>query len=184
MLRWKSLGLILLLPAVVAQAEIYRSVDAKGNVLFSDVPAPKAERVRLPPLSIIPGMSPEDMARANGSADAARTSSARPNSYRVSLSSPAANSTLRKPIDTLEIAASTDVALAAGDQLSLLLDGAPLSNGNSASVPTERLERGAHVVQARVIGSNGRVLGEQSVTVFVQQPSKLLSPSVQKAPKR
>jgi hypothetical protein len=69
MLRWKILGLILLLPAMAAQAEIYRSVDAKGNVLFSDVPAPKAERVRLPPLSIIPGMSPEDMARANGSND-------------------------------------------------------------------------------------------------------------------
>ncbi|MEY2864532.1 MAG: hypothetical protein RLY58_2239 [Pseudomonadota bacterium] len=180
MLRWKILGLILLLPAMAAQAEIYRSVDAKGNVLFSDVPAPKAERVRLPPLSIIPGMSPEDMARANGSNDSPRAAS-RPTSYRISFSAPAANLNLRKPSDTLEIAVNTDPALASSDQLNLMIDGVPLSGSNSASVPTERLDRGAHVVQARVTNQNGRVLGEQSVTVFVQQFSKIPATAVKTA---
>lgn len=186
MLRCKglslSLSLVVLLPAMAAQAEIYRSVDAKGNVLFSDVPAPKAERVRLPPLSIIPGMSPEDMARANG--DAPRANAVRVGSYRLSLTSPVANTVLHKPIDTLEINANTDVTLSNGDQIVLLLNGAFLANGNSASVATERLDRGAQVVQARVTSPNGRVLAEQSVTVFVQQPSKLASAASQKTPKR
>jgi hypothetical protein len=179
MLRWKYIGLIFGLVVSSAHAEIYRSVDANGNVLFSDMPAANAERVRLPPLSIVPGMSADDLARANSRGDVAKQSASRPNSYKVSFTAPSANQSFRKPSDIIEVAVDTDVDLATGDQMSLFLDNAPLTAGFNASIPTESLDRGAHVLTARVT-SNGRVLGEQSVTVYVQQVSKMNQPQSKK----
>jgi hypothetical protein len=179
MLRWTFIGLMVGLVVSSAHAEIYRSVDAKGNVLFSDIPAANAERVRLPPLSIVPGMSAEDLARANSRGEAAKQNVSRPNSYKVSFTSPSANQSFRKPSDIIEVAVDTDVDLVSGDQMNLFLDNAPLTAGFSASIPTESLDRGAHVITARVM-SNGRVIGEQSVTVYVQQVSKLNQPQAKK----
>ncbi|MFZ3193650.1 MAG: DUF4124 domain-containing protein [Moraxellaceae bacterium] len=170
-LKWVGVWLLpVLLLSGAAQAEIYRSVDARGNVTFSDTPKRNAERVNLPPLSIIPGMNPEDIARAN-QVEARQTRANRPVRYQVSFSSPAAGQVLIKPQDTLEVAVNTDVPLAAGDRIVVSLAGRAL--GESASIATEGLDRGEHMVVARVLSEDGRMLGESSVSFVVQQPSSL-----------
>lgn len=170
-MKWvRGLLLPVLLLSGVAQAEIYRSVDERGNVTFSDTPKRNAERVNLPPLSIIPGMNPEDIARAN-QADARQSRVNRPTRYQVSFSSPTAGQVLFKPQDTLEVAVNTDVPLAAGDRIVVSLAGRVL--GESASVATESLDRGEHTLVARVVTEDGRMLGENSVSFNVQQPSSL-----------
>lgn len=161
-----------------AHAEIYRSVDERGNVTFSDTPKRNAERVNLPPLSIIPGMNPDDVARANRT-DATQARVNRPARYQVSFSSPTAGQVLLKPQDTLEVAVKTDVPLAAGDRIVVSLAGRSL--GDSASVATESLDRGEHSLVARVITEDGRMIGESSVSFVVQQPSSL-APNRRKAP--
>lgn len=165
-----SACLPVLLLSGVAQAEIYRSVDTRGNVTFSDTPKPNAERVNLPPLSIIPGMNPDDIARAN-QAEASTARASRPTRYQVSFTSPTAGQVLIKPQDTLEVAVKTDVALAAGDRIVVSLAGRTL--GESASVATETLDRGEHTLVARVVSEDGRMLGESAVSFVVQQPSSL-----------
>jgi len=177
-MKWARRLLPVLLPVVLpvlllsgtAQAEIYRSVDARGNVTFSDTPKPNAERVNLPPLSIIPGMNLDEIARAN-QAETRQVKAPRPTRYQVSFSSPAAGQVLQKPQDTLEIAVATDVPLAAGDRIVVSLAGRSL--GENASVATESLERGEHTVVARVVTEDGRMLGESSVSFNVQQPTAL-----------
>ena len=76
-----------------------------------------------------------------------------------------------KPQDTLEVAVTTDVALAAGDRIVVSLAGRSL--GESASVATESLDRGEHTLVARVVTEDGRMLGESSVSFTVQQPTAL-----------
>lgn len=156
--------------SLAAQAEIYRMVDANGNVTFTDSPSKNAQRVQLPPLSIVPSLSPEDMARANGKEKEAPA--ARPVSYKLSFISPEANQTFQKPADTIEVAVAVEPELTAGDRLILSSNGNSLGEGQSSALATEALDRGAHTITARVVASTGKVLGEQSVTVFVQQPSK------------
>ncbi|MEC7119596.1 MAG: DUF4124 domain-containing protein [Pseudomonadota bacterium] len=169
---FKVVALSLLVVAGTAAAEIYRSVDERGNVTFSDSPTKNSERVNLPPLSIIPGMNPADIARANRT-QGNQNQATRPNRYQLSFVSPGAGQVLHKPQDILEIAVKTDVPLANGDRMSLQINGRSLGEDASAAVATESLDRGEHTVTARVIRDDGRVVGEQSVTVFVQQPSAL-----------
>lgn len=157
--------------SLAAQAEIYRMVDANGNVTFTDSPSKNAQRVQLPPLSIVPSLSPEDIARANGKEKEAPA--ARPVSYKLSFISPEANQTFQKPADTIEVAVAVEPELTAGDRLILSSNGNSLGEGQSSALATEALDRGAHTITARVVASTGKVLGEQSVTVFVQQPTKL-----------
>lgn len=168
-MRWVGLLLSVLLLNGLVHAEIYRSVDERGNVTFSDTPKRNAERVNLPPLSIIPGMNPDDIARAN-QVESRQARTNRPTRYQVSFSSPTAGQILQKPQDTLEIAVSTDVPLAAGDRVVVSLAGRSL--GENASVATESLDRGEHTVVARVVTEDGRMLGESSVSFNVQQPSR------------
>lgn len=177
-IQWVGLLSCLLLWGGVAQAEIYRSVDERGNVTFSDAPKRNAERVNLPPLSIIPGMNPDDIARANR-VDPRQARANRPVRYQVSFTSPTAGQVLMKPQDSLEIAVKTDVPLAAGDRIVVSLAGRSL--GDSASVATESLDRGEHSLVARVITEDGRMIGESSVSFVVQQPSSL-APNRRKAP--
>jgi len=161
-----------------AHAEIYRSVDERGNVTFSDTPKRNAERVNLPPLSIIPGMNPDDVARANR-VEPRQARANRPARYQVSFTSPTAGQVLIKPQDSLEVAVKTDVPLAAGDRIVVSLAGRSL--GESASVATESLDRGEHSLVARVITEDGRMIGEGSVSFVVQQPTSL-APNRRKAP--
>ena len=172
MLKMKWIGWVLpvLLLNGLAHADIYRSVDERGNVTFSDTPKRNAERVNLPPLSIIPGMNPDDIARAN-QVESRQAKPPRPSRYQVSFSSPTAGQVLMKPQDTLEVAVTTDVALAAGDRIVVSLAGRSL--GESASVATESLDRGEHTLVARVVTEDGRMLGESSVSFTVQQPTAL-----------
>jgi hypothetical protein len=167
--------------SLAAQAEIYRTVDANGNVTFSDSPSKNSQRVQLPPLAIIPSMSPEEIARANGTKDK-EVPASRPASYKLSFVSPVPNQTFQKPADTIDVAVALEPDLAAGDRLILSMNGNSLGDGQSTALATESLDRGAQTITARVVASTGKIMGEQSVTVFVQQPSKLMQN--QAAPKR
>ena len=46
----KKYIMLLALVTVVAQAEVYKSVNEKGEVVYSDTPSQGAERVKLPAL--------------------------------------------------------------------------------------------------------------------------------------
>lgn len=156
----------------LAHAEIYRMVDGQGNVTFTDTPIKGAQRMQLPPLSIVPGLTADQIAQANGQT-APPADTARVVSYRLSIVAPKANQSFQKPVDSIEIGAVTQPQLAGSDRLVILFDGKPLSEGNSAAVPTEGLDRGEHSISVQVLGADGRVLANESRSVFVIQPSVL-----------
>jgi hypothetical protein len=159
----------MLLVGTTVHAEIYRMVDGQGNVTFTDTPVKGAQRMQLPPLSIVPGLTPEQIAQANGQTAAAEPS--RVLSYRLSVVAPKANQTFIKPNDTIEIGAVTQPQLANGDRVVILFNGKPLGEGNSAAVPTESLDRGEHRVVVQVVSGAGRVMTSEERVVYVQQPT-------------
>jgi hypothetical protein len=55
----------LLLNAGIASAEIYKKVDEKGRVTYSNVPEKGAKKVDLQPLSVVPSTKPPEPARAS-----------------------------------------------------------------------------------------------------------------------
>jgi hypothetical protein len=67
---------------------------------------------------------------------------------------------------------SPQPGLKSGDSLQLFLDGKAVGSGSSTSFSLPDVERGAHVLQARVVGSNGiTIIASPSVTFYVQKAS-------------
>lgn len=151
----------------VAHAAIYKTTDANGNVVYTDSPTREAKTVDLPPLSIVPSLSPEQIAQAMGNNTQASAQAA-VTRYQLNFVQPLAEQTVRKP-DPIAVNVNVQPALANGDNVSILLDGVVVANGNGVTISTEKLDRGAHSIAARVTNTMGRVVSEVSTTVYVQQ---------------
>ena len=165
--KFLAIALTLVMSSV-AQAAIYKTTDAKGNVVYTDSPSKEAKTVDLPPLSIVPSLSAEQIAQANATNQAtAQPAAIR---YQLKFAQPGAEQTVRKP-DPIGVVVNVQPALANGDNLSILLDGIVVANGNGVTISTEHMDRGAHSLAARVTNSAGKVVSEVSTTVYVQQNS-------------
>jgi len=49
----KRFSVLLMLVAGLVQADVYKSVNDKGEVVYSDKPTPGAKRMKLPPLQTL-----------------------------------------------------------------------------------------------------------------------------------
>lgn len=173
-----AMSVLALLLSGVAQAAIYKSTDAQGNVVYSDSPTKDAKAIELPPIAIVPSLSAEQIAQAN-----AMRAKARPvQNYQLSFTQPLADQTVRKP-DNIVVALNIMPALANGDSMTILLDGIVVANGTGASIATEALDRGAHSVTARVMDASGKVIKEVSTTVNLQQITVNSPANLAKKPK-
>lgn len=157
------LAVLVMIGAGNAQAVVYKTVDAAGNTVYTDSPSKNAKEVNLPPLTIVPSI-PVDAAPQQEPA------AARPNRYFINFISPMEGQVLKKP-DNVDINVDVKPELAPGDKLIILWDGNPIATGNSADVNTEQVDRGEHVVTARVTSPQGRTISEKSATVNIQQGS-------------
>lgn len=160
-----ALGLITGAATGLAQATVYKSVDAAGNVQYSDSPSKNAKAIELPPISIVPSINPLDLQTAQPA-----TQPQRPNQYRLNFISPLADQVIRKP-DGINIEVSTIPPLADGDVMTILLDGVVVSKGTAAGISTDDIDRGAHQITARVTNPTGRVVSQNSIAVNIQQGS-------------
>jgi hypothetical protein len=146
----------------VAQAAVYKKVDAEGNVTFSDVADKSAQLLNLTPLATIPAMSQDEITRTL--ADDPQQSTANMN-YSIHIVSPTPDQTYHYAIDAFSPNVVVKPNMKNGDHLVLLVDGKTLGQ----VVPADGLSRGQHQFEAKVVSSNGRTLKSQSVTFFVQQ---------------
>lgn len=161
-----ALGLSAILVANVSVAAVYKSVDANGNVVYSDEPSKNAKEISLPPISIVPSLTPVDLARASTVQDP--TPQPRVTQYQLSFVSPLPDQVIRKP-DSVNVTVNSVPALANGDVMTILLDGVVIANGNSATVSTENLDRGTHSLAARVMNANGQVVNQSSSSLNILQ---------------
>ena len=168
-----------LLLSSMAQAAIYKSTDAQGNVFYTDAPTKDAKQIELPPLAIVPSLSAEQIAKAN----ALKPKASAVQNYQLSFASPADEQTVRKP-DSIVVQLNISPALVNGDNATILLDGIVVANGSGASISTENLDRGAHSITARVTDAKGKVLKEISTTVTVQQISQNSPANLSNKPKK
>ena len=90
--------ILLLIIAVNAHAEVYKSINADGEVVYSDRPTQGAERVKMPAL---PSYTPRPLRTPGRSAPALE----QPLQYeRFSITRPANDATIRNNLGTVEIA--------------------------------------------------------------------------------
>ncbi len=152
-------------------AEIYKSKDAEGNVVFSDVQVKGAETVKLP--SIITYQSPVLSSKTSTNASPLIQPNHKPY-QRLTILEPEQEGTILNNEGEVTIRYSVSPVLQKGDFVQAFLDG-ELQEG----VVLKGLDRGEHTIRVQVVDASGYAhvtsddvkfyLQRQSVSVIKRQ---------------
>jgi hypothetical protein len=163
-------GLLLLNP--VADAAVYKTVDANGNVSYTDEPVGDQQPVALPPLSTVP---PPRYNTVTKPADTHPDNELTAAYQKIVLAAPAPEETVRDNTGNVTVSALTEPVLdtTAGHRLQFFLDGQsegkPTTSGRSLY---QNLDRGTHTAEVAVVDASGRELGRSdSVRFYVHRQS-------------
>ncbi len=172
--------LCLALAANGAEKRIYKTVDADGNTVFTDIP-PKEGRTEVLTLEkpnvfaideAIPGLR-NDQPSGEGEA-----SSDDMLYQTLRIISPADNESIRGNRGSLRVNVDVDPRLVHGHKLRLLLDRIHHSEGASTSFTLSNVERGEHTLQVDIVDATGQVLRSSKQSVFhLQRYSQLTAPN-------
>lgn len=168
------LTFLLLITPLLAPAQIYRTVDEQGNVVFTDTPPPagtESEEVELrqinttPPPEPRPDLAPQPEETAEEKPAAAE--------YGVAITVPANETTIPMGPGNFSVSGVVRPSLGSGHQVQLYMDGVPW--GEPQTVPSWALTnvfRGAHDFTIAVVDSKGGHLAvSEPVRVYVLRPS-------------
>ena len=162
-------SLILLTSTSLFASEVYRIVDAEGQVTFTDSPASntKAETVNLPRTNIATAPQPRTMeGEGEATGEEVPYTSAR-------ISQPLNNATIPPGQTTVAVTLSLKPALQEGHLAQLYIDGraqGPATASTTFSV--SNLNRGEHKVYVEILGGDKkRKAKAKAVTFHVKQHS-------------
>jgi len=166
--------LALMCPALTAQT-IYRSKDARGNPVFSDQPptGAAAEQLQLTPTNRYEAPPPSISAPAvTVSEDEAAETAV---DYRVSIRSPANDSTVPMGPGNFTISADVQPALEPAHGLLLLFNGNPMQQAQQQTTwSLQNVPRGEHDFAVAVVRADGTELARSAaVRINVLRPSLL-----------
>ena len=167
--------LILLLPlTLVAQEQIYRSVDDQGQPVFSDQAGEGSQPVTLAPTNTVPPgtLSPDvDQAAAQS-----------PSDYAVAIRSPSNDESFVNTGGSFSVVADIQPAPESGAMVQLLVDGAVYGEPQAGGVfELNGLPRGSHTLQVEVIDAQGSSLGaSDAITVHVHQASSAVHKAIRR----
>lgn len=158
--------------ALPAQAEVYRQVDANGNVTFTDEPDGNAERVEVKPVTTITMPKPETVKKQLQEDDG---DIGDPDAYKsVSFTSPADEEAFHSGSGNVEFRVTSNPPLRNGHQFEITLDGAPVGQTRSGSVSVSNIFRGTHSAGVNVINQSGeRIYTGDNISFTIHRPSVL-----------
>jgi hypothetical protein len=173
----------LLTVGTTVDADIYKTYDENGNVVFTDrPPTPDAKPMSLRELSVVEAPQFPTRRSTQGQQDDDPDAAPTVNELRMMfrdfrLVSPAPNQNLWGTGQVATIAWDTSAPLTEDMSVIFYLDGQAVSEPTrAATFSTEPLDRGEHTARADLIGPNNRVIASAGpVTFFVMQNSRLFN---------
>lgn len=157
---------LLFLPLPIAAAEVYRTVDEDGNVVYTDKPpTDDAEPVELDPVTTIPAYR-RDEADAEPDDEVAR---AAPSYGGLSITYPTPDQAIRHNGGQVPFEVEVlpeGVQLAEEHRIEILVDGSVKGSGRPPTVTAGIIDRGPHDAFARVVDAGGNTLAESPTVNF------------------
>ncbi|MCP5184210.1 MAG: DUF4124 domain-containing protein [Pseudomonadales bacterium] len=176
--RYPVLLLLSLLPLTLVQAadsKVYRVVDARGNVVFTDVPPADKTQAERAEVTLTPtntyqtagGKRAEDgrelwIVDEDGTAQAP----AFVPYTTLAITSPATDTALRENTGSVSVSVDIQPALKPEHRLRLSLDGTPAALSTSAAFVLENVDRGSHSIQVEVVNDAGESLQQSAPVTF------------------
>jgi hypothetical protein len=166
-LLFKALLIVGTLSALTAQAELYKGIDEKGDVVYADKPFANAEQFTPPSLTIVD--APKVIVREEVIAEEKPNEETKYDKF--SITAPVNDQTIWNAA-TLSVSLQLSPALntAQGHTAWLLMDGKPLvKNSQSLLLQIGRSDRGQHTLQAQVRNKKGAIIKQtKAVTVHIK----------------
>jgi len=177
-LRTTLLILAWALYSSLAMAQVYKVVDAQGNVTYTDqAPADGSAPMVLPELSIIKTDNQDKVPVSDadaGVADAAAPAELTPRELRkmykdFRITRPLPEETFWGTANSVVISWGSSAAFQPGMQVRVIVDGTAHS-GTEDGMLALTLDRGEHTVSADLLDERGRkIASTQKVTFFIKQ---------------
>ena len=164
-------GLFVLLSGP-ALAEVYRTVDAQGNVTFSDEPSEGAEAITVKPVTTVTLPKPENVMES----DKLREEVKREGSVYQSLSFvyPQNNQAFHSGSGDIRFEVQSTPRLRPDHKYEVTLDGQPIGQSASGTLTVNNVFRGTHEAGLHIVDENGvQVKTGPSITFTVHRPSVL-----------
>ena len=172
----KRLLILLVLVSSAVQAEIYKSQNEKGEWIYSDRPSPRAETMKLPPLSTYTP-PPQRTTQQNDSTGQKKASGL----YKsIVFAEPKNDSAIQGNEGVVNVILKLDPLLNSqrGHKIQYYLDQAPYGSPLvSSRVAISNLERGTHVLGASVLDAEGKKLISASPVTFHTRRDSALNPN-------
>ncbi len=156
---------VLSVVAVTASAEIFKSVDEFGNVVFSDLPPTRtSEKVTVTPMNSYEAPAVTAPATPPASASATLDSTY----YGLfQIADPAPDSAIRDNAGNVTISVALSPALRGDHRLLLVLDGqATEVEAENNQFVLGNLDRGSHTAAARIVDRSGATVAQTPETTF------------------
>jgi hypothetical protein len=160
---------ILVLMAPFAQAEIYKTVDKDGRVVYTDKPKTEnAEKIELRETNIVPGAQPLPQSVPADSYVSREAST----NYQIAIISPRTDVIIPIGQRDLAIVVNVNPSLAEGHLLVYFMDGELLEETSMSNIIIKDAPRGTHTLVVEAIDSSGQSLGTSPpVSVSVMRPN-------------
>lgn len=176
-MRWMSVALLLMVCAGAAASEMWRWVDERGVVHYSDRPHPGAERVDVKPAQ---SYQAPPVATPPATADTGTEVRQEPQaSYtRLAILAPAAGETLWNIGGQLAVELAIEPPLAAGHELRVYLDDQRVADElRGTQFTLSEVYRGEHRLRAAIVDARGRELVASETVVFYVQQASIQNPN-------
>ncbi|MFO8141134.1 MAG: DUF4124 domain-containing protein [Marinobacter sp.] len=163
---------LLLLASAAAHAEVYRHVDAQGNVTFSDEPMQGSETIRVKPVTTITLPKPEAVMETDRLLEEVEREGAAYDS--VALAHPENDQAFYSGNGTVTFEVRSTPALRRGHRYEVTLDGQPVGQSSSGSITVNNIDRGSHNAGVHIVDQDGiQVKSGQPVSFTIHRPSRL-----------
>lgn len=160
--------LFMLLTAPLALADVYKTVDKNGRVIYTDNPKDeKAQKVELREINTVPGPPPVPQSTP---ADSFQSQPAAI-SYQIKIVSPRNDLIIPVGQRDLGIAITVTPQLEDGHLLVYFMDGELLEETTQTNIIVKDAPRGIHTLAVEAIDADGRSLGTSApVSVSLMRP--------------
>lgn len=175
---WATCAIVVAILAMVLpghlEAAIYKTVDADGNVVFTDVPpSDDSQAVKLsdtsryaptqtddadPDAPAGAGLQEEEIDTETGPEPARYVS--------LSIATPAYDEAVRENSGNVTVVVQPEPLLAPGHTIQLLLDGVLIDATMDGVFALENVDRGTHTLTARIVDHSDSVLAESADSTF------------------
>ena len=164
------LGIIAAL-SLPAQAEIFKTVDEHGNVVFTDIPPREDDENAEQIIIENPNSFAVDEAIPNADEWIVEPEEGAeeepPFSYKtLEIVSPADDEPVRENAGNITIVTNLNPRLQRGHRVRLMMDGAVVQEGSQASFDLANVDRGTHTIAVEIVDERGQVLIRSEQSTF------------------